>query len=311
MKKILLAEDDRISRVMLQAVLQKWGYQVESAGNGQEALAKLLDPDGPSLAILDWMMPVLDGLEVCRQVRDSVGLRHVHIILLTSKSKGADAAAAMNVGADDHVSKPYDLLELQARIELGFRRIRWARDCSTGYLRPQQIQGLMEVNRLAMLQAMRGRLHSTSDSPRACPLRDTLERVERCMGGGLRTTVAGVKSGPEPMVAMERTALEQLLANLYSHWQAAMPSGGTVEISCGEVTEGKVRLTCLDDGPPVSDVQILSGALLAGETQQISTGMGILFAKAMAESCGGALSWSHPSDEKGLLLEIDLPIHPG
>lgn len=309
MKKILLAEDDRISRVMLQAVLLKWGYQVESAQNGEEALLKLSDPNGPSLAILDWMMPVVDGLEVCRRIRETPGIRHVHLILLTSKSKGSDAAAALSVGADDHIAKPYDLIELQARIELGFRRIRWARDCSMGHLRPQQIQGLLEVNRLAMLQAMRGRLEQQQAAPVA-PLRETFERVDRCMANGLRTTLGAKESSSECSISASRETLEQLLANLYAHWKSAMPSGGNVDISW-HTGPDRVRITCRDDGPSVSDVQILSGAPPLSESGRLSTGIGLLFSKALAESCGGSLAWTHPLEGTGLCLEIELPIVPG
>lgn len=307
MKKILLAEDDRISRVMLQAVLLKWGYQVESAQNGEEALLKLSDPNGPSLAILDWMMPVVDGLEVCRRIRETPGIRHLHLILLTSKSKGSDAAAALSVGADDHIAKPYDLIELQARIELGFRRIRWARDCSMGHLRPQQIQGLMEVNRLAMLHAMRPRPESKPMEPSASFLRQTLEGVDRCMADGLHTSIGLNEGSMECSIPLAREVLEQLFANLYSHWRAAIPSGGNVEISW-TVDSQRVKIACLDDGPRVSDVQILSGAPPVTENGRLSTGIGLLFSKALAESCGGSLSWSHPLAGTGLRLEIELPI---
>lgn len=309
MKKILLAEDDRISRVMLQAVLLKWGYQVESAQNGEEALLKLSDPNGPSLAILDWMMPVVDGLEVCRRIRETPGIRHVHLILLTSKSKGSDAASALSVGADDHIAKPYDLIELQARIELGFRRIRWARDCSMGHLRPQQIQGLLEVNRLAMLHAMRPK---TESKPResSSSLRETLEGVDRCMADGLHTSIGLNEGSTGCFIPLGREVLEQLLANLYAHWKAAMPSGGNVDISW-HTGPDRVRITCRDDGPSVSDVQILSGAPPLSESGRLSTGIGLLFSKALAESCGGSLAWTHPLEGTGLCLEIELPIVPG
>lgn len=123
MTQILLAEDDRISRIMLQAVLQKWGYRVISVSDGQQALEKLLDPEGPSLAILDWMMPGLTGVEVCKRVRAEAGIRPIHLMLLTSKAKGIETAESLAAGADDHLAKPYNLTELQARIKVGLRRI--------------------------------------------------------------------------------------------------------------------------------------------------------------------------------------------
>ncbi|HNY32327.1 MAG TPA: response regulator [Fibrobacteria bacterium] len=306
MKKILLAEDDRISRVMLQAVLQKWGYQVESAINGEDALAKLLDPEGPSLAILDWMMPVLDGLEVCRRVRETAGIRNIHLILLTSKSKGTDAAAALAVGADDHVAKPYDLIELQARIELGFRRIRWARDCSKAEMRGQMVQGLMEVNRLAMLQAMRGKPRSIRDAGPS-PLGDIWRKVDRCMKGTLETSLPGPGGDGECEIAMDAGRLEQLVANLYEHWNAAMAAGGKVDVLWEPNGGDRLRIVCHDAGADVSDVQILSGATPEVGGSASTTGVGILFSRALAESVGGSLIWTRSLDGGGLQVEIDLP----
>jgi PAS domain S-box-containing protein len=119
--KILLAEDDRVFQIMLRNTLCKWGYEVVVVGDGEAAWQQLNSRSGPRLAILDWVMPAADGLEVCRRVR-SGGLPHyVYIILLTSKKDSADLASGLEAGADDYLGKPVDLNELSLRIRAGCR----------------------------------------------------------------------------------------------------------------------------------------------------------------------------------------------
>jgi two-component system NtrC family sensor kinase len=121
--KVLLADDDRVFQVMLRRTLSRWGYEPVIASDGEEAWKQLSTPGGPSLAILDWVMPSADGLEICRRVR-SVGLPHyIYIILLTSKTDSSDLVAGLEAGADDYVSKPVDFNELKLRLRAGFRVI--------------------------------------------------------------------------------------------------------------------------------------------------------------------------------------------
>lgn len=123
--KVLIVDDDRSSRMMLQKLLGRWGYTCETAEDGEEALNKLSSPDGPKIAILDWMMPRVDGIEVCRRVRDAEWRvqNYVYIILLTSKSTREDLLAGLRAGADDYVSKPFDRYELEMRLNVGKRII--------------------------------------------------------------------------------------------------------------------------------------------------------------------------------------------
>ncbi len=118
--KVLIAEDDLTSRDILAAMLQKNGYDTVMAVNGAEAWSIMRQPDPPDIIILDWLMPELDGLEVCRLVR---GLESVHpyIIMLTIKGKKDDIINGLDTGADDYLSKPYDPGELRARIDVGRR----------------------------------------------------------------------------------------------------------------------------------------------------------------------------------------------
>jgi PAS domain S-box-containing protein len=121
--KILIAEDDFTSRTVLTAVLKKQGHEVATTVNGAEAWATMQQPDAPKLAILDWMMPEMDGIEVCRQIRTLETDQPPYIIMLTSKDEKADIIAGLGAGADDYLAKPYDPGELHARVNVGQRMI--------------------------------------------------------------------------------------------------------------------------------------------------------------------------------------------
>jgi two-component system cell cycle response regulator len=119
--KILIADDDPTSVLFLEDMLTEWGYEVSVAADGEEALRILAAPEGPVLAILDWMMPGMDGIDVCRTIRDSVSERYVYMIMLTSRTETAYIVAAMNAGADDYIAKPFNCDEMQVRVRAGRR----------------------------------------------------------------------------------------------------------------------------------------------------------------------------------------------
>ena len=122
--RILIAEDDAVSRRLLEATLSKWGYEVMVATDGLQALEVLRHPEAPSLAILDWMMPGMDGAEVCLKAREMAANRVLYIILLTAKGRKEDVVEGLTAGADDYVVKPFDRAELKARINAGERILR-------------------------------------------------------------------------------------------------------------------------------------------------------------------------------------------
>jgi DNA-binding response OmpR family regulator len=122
--KILIADDEPVSRRLLQLTLTKWGYEVILASDGNEAWQILQDQEAPPLAILDWIMPGLDGVEVCRRVRQTSTLLPVYLILLTSKTDREDVVAGLQAGANDYLTKPFDGPELQARIQVGARVVQ-------------------------------------------------------------------------------------------------------------------------------------------------------------------------------------------
>jgi DNA-binding response OmpR family regulator len=122
--KILIAEDDRISRRLLEMTLQRLNMDVVVTENGAEALDVLEGPDPPQLAILDWMMPKMDGIEVCRAIRDRPSDKYTYIIFLTARGQKKDIIQALESGADDYLIKPFDPQELRSRLQVGLRVLK-------------------------------------------------------------------------------------------------------------------------------------------------------------------------------------------
>ncbi len=121
---ILIAEDDFTSLTALEGVLKKAGHEVTTTANGVEAWQALQQPDAPPLAILDWMMPGMDGQEVVCRVRAAQKTGHpIYIIMLTTKDEKADIVAGLKAGANDYLTKPFDFGELCARVEVGRRMV--------------------------------------------------------------------------------------------------------------------------------------------------------------------------------------------
>src|ERR1700730_590574 len=120
-KKILIAEDDPVSRHMLMAFLVKWDYEVVAAADGIEALRILESEGAPPLAVLDWMMPGLEGTQVCQRVREHSERPYVYVLLLTARSQKGDLLRGLESGADDYLTKPFDAQELRARLRVGQR----------------------------------------------------------------------------------------------------------------------------------------------------------------------------------------------
>jgi two-component system cell cycle response regulator len=162
--KILVAEDDRVSLRILEKNLGDWGYDIVVAGNGDQALRKIGDGN-VRLAILDWMMPGMNGLEICKHIRQNNGSNYIYIILLTSRDRSQDILEGLEAGADDYMTKPVNFLELRARLKTG-RRIVELED------------KLLESNRKLTDLASRDSL--TSLWNRANIMRFLEENLERC-----------------------------------------------------------------------------------------------------------------------------------
>jgi phosphoserine phosphatase RsbU/P len=121
--RILIAEDETISRRVLESTLARWGYEVISTCDGTEAWGVLQAEGAPDLAILDIMMPGLDGIELCRWTRRVPRLVPTYIILLTAKTTKEQVVIGLDAGADDYIAKPFDRDELRARVNVGVRMI--------------------------------------------------------------------------------------------------------------------------------------------------------------------------------------------
>ncbi|MBN2298755.1 MAG: response regulator transcription factor [Deltaproteobacteria bacterium] len=121
--KILIAEDSVTTRKILEDLLGQWGYTFISATDGNEALRILESDEAPNLAILDWIMPGIEGIEVCRQIRKKKKSSALYSILLTAKVKNEEIIEGLEAGADDYIVKPFEKGELRARIRAGQRVI--------------------------------------------------------------------------------------------------------------------------------------------------------------------------------------------
>jgi two-component system cell cycle response regulator len=119
--KVLVADDDAISSRLLARTLSRWGYEVVMVHNGQAALEILLGKDPPCLAILDWVMPGLDGGTICKRVRQERVEPYIYIILLTMRHEKQDMISGLELGADDYIAKPFDPDELRVRVSAGRR----------------------------------------------------------------------------------------------------------------------------------------------------------------------------------------------
>ncbi len=150
--RILIADDDDVSRFMLEAMLTRRGHDVVCAVDGEEALQILTGANAPKLAILDWLMPRLDGVEVCRKVREVPRLKTTYLILLTVRGGKTHLIEGFKAGANDYITKPFDWEELDARVNVGRQVLALQEELSTrvdqlevALGRVKQLQGLLPI----------------------------------------------------------------------------------------------------------------------------------------------------------------------
>jgi phosphoserine phosphatase RsbU/P len=168
--RVLIAEDDRVSRRLLEANLRNWGHEVLERGDGAAAWEALQAEDAPALAIMDWMMPGLDGVEICRRARRRAGARPLYIILLTARTRPEDIVQALDAGADDYVTKPFDATELRARVGVGVRVVQLQLDLA------ERIAALEEA--VARVDELHGILPICSYCKRVRNDTDSWQRIE-------------------------------------------------------------------------------------------------------------------------------------
>jgi diguanylate cyclase (GGDEF)-like protein len=160
--KVLAAEDNPVFQSMLRALLTKWGYDVVAVGDGLEAWRILESDAAPRLAILDWMMPGMDGVELCRRVRAAGREPYIYILLLTARTESEDLVQGMEAGADDYLTKPFNAHELRVRLRAGHRildlqeELMVAREALRDQATHDGLTGLL--NRTTILDALRTEL---------------------------------------------------------------------------------------------------------------------------------------------------------
>lgn len=182
--KVIIAEDDTGTRLLLEHTLAKWGYSVISTENGKKALEALSNEEGSCLAILDWVMPEMDGIEVCRLVRQKQSAQgYVYIVILTGKQRKEDVVQGLEAGADDFLIKPFDHQELRMRLRVG-QRILALQDQLKQMAYHDSLTGLL--NRLAIMDILqkelsRARREDNSVSVVMCDL-DYFKKVNDTYG---------------------------------------------------------------------------------------------------------------------------------
>jgi DNA-binding response OmpR family regulator len=150
--RVLIADDEATSRHLIQATLGGWGFEVLVAVDGCEALRVLQGPRGPEIAMLDWMMPGIDGLDVCRRMRATMPNAATYIILVTARGGLENVVRGLEAGADDYITKPFDPRELRARLHVGVRIVQLQRallerfrELEDALKRVKQLQGLLPI----------------------------------------------------------------------------------------------------------------------------------------------------------------------
>jgi DNA-binding response OmpR family regulator len=121
--RALIADDDPVTAALVAGSVRRWHLEPIVAYDGKAAWERLCEPDPPLLAILDWMMPEIDGLELCRRLRSRESTTHTYVILLTGRDSSPDRVTGLEAGADDYLVKPFDIHELRARVNIGVRTV--------------------------------------------------------------------------------------------------------------------------------------------------------------------------------------------
>jgi len=156
--KILVAEDDVVTRKMLVVTLERLGWEVIQAEDGNAAwqlFETLKGKDAPELAVLDWMMPGVEGIEICRRLRTTPGFELVYVILVTSRGGKEDLSYGLAAGANDYITKPFDPVELQARVRVGERMVRLQRSLAA---RVTEVEAALAHVQLLQENSKRGKL---------------------------------------------------------------------------------------------------------------------------------------------------------
>lgn len=175
--RVLLADDDASTVHILSHMLKKWGFDVTVATTGAQALDCLLASDAPNLALLDWMMPEMSGVDVCRKIRARLQSQAVHLILMTSRDSTSDLIAAMQAGVDDYIIKPIDAEQLRAKILLAQRNLERLQA-----LEWERVQNLQNATLVSLGSMASGMAHEINN-PLAIVAGTAAQCLEHLAGG--------------------------------------------------------------------------------------------------------------------------------
>jgi two-component system, cell cycle response regulator len=257
--KILIAEDDFTSRSILRAIVEKWGFDPVVTEDGSAAWEILQAPDAPRLILLDWNMPGMDGLEVCRRLRENESSNPPYVILLTARGEKGDIVHGLEAGANDYVAKPYDNEELQARIRVGQRMLELqshlveARDAVVHQATHDPLTEIL--NRRAILDRLgqeisRARREAGSLSVGMCDIdhfkniNDThghqagdeaLVAFTRCIQDGLRGYDSFGRFGGEEFLVVAPGSMGHRGESLYERLRAAV-AGAEISTNAGKIS---------------------------------------------------------------------------
>jgi len=222
--RVLIADDDSVNRRILQSFLGKWGYDILAVESGDAAWKILQREDTPRLVILDWMMPGLDGAQICREVRKLGGPRYTYLILVTAKFQKRDILEGLEAGADDYLTKPFDSSELRARLRTGRRILELEEQLvqSREHLQFQASHDLMTSiwNHAAILDILAAELARCRREQSSVGVIlvdiDHFKKVNDCCGhlagdSVLRETVRRLKSQLRPYDSIGRYGGEEFL----------------------------------------------------------------------------------------------------
>jgi two-component system, cell cycle response regulator len=271
--KVLVAEDDPITSHLLQALLTKAAYVPVSVEDGAEALEMLGKPDCPQLVILDWMIPKVNGLEVCRIIRERPSEHYTYVILLTAKGKQEEILEGLAAGADDYITKPFDFHELVARLRVGKRILdlqeqlvtQATHDSLTGLLNRKAILEVLEKeagralrnkSQLAIIMADIDHFKRVNDTHGHMAGDAVLREVGRKMRGLLRSYDSVGRYGGEEFLivvpdcgSIEASNLAERVRNCVMETAIATPgcqipitlSFGVADTSAGQKPEDMLR----------------------------------------------------------------------